>query len=487
MKIRKNILLFLFVQLFVLQIVAQDSLPIAQGDTLVKSAKPKHRFWLTSAEILGSNAGVWLFDLYALNGEYAHINWQTLNNNFLRGFTWDTDHFSTNLLGHPYQGSLYYTAARSNGYGYAAAVAFTAFGSLNWEMFMENERPSINDIFATTAGGITIGETLFRLSDLLVDNRTRGGKRFAREAAVFVISPVRGLNRLVSGKAFVAETAAGRDFGSPAVEMTVSTGARMLQLFDDKTASAGFTANLSLEYGERFTDEKQKPFDYFTLNAGVNVQKNQPFLSEITLSARIWANNLLYNSLEYLNWGVYKHYYYYDSEKISFRSKKMPYRIGAPAAFGVGFMYQNERSKNLTINSFLYFNALILGVSLSDHFKFDDRDYNFGDGFNIHAGIDFRHRMLHLSLRNESFFIFTLQAYPLDFDFQRYTPADLFAQGDNSNAFINRATLQMNVALTPHLVFTAQYAIFSRYTRYKYFDSVFSQAGEAKIMLGVKI
>ena len=80
------------------------------------------------------------------------------------------------------------------------SAPFAASGSLMWEFFMENEPPSINDMLATTFGGIELGEITYRLSDLFIDNRSSGAERVGREVLAGVLSPVRAFNRIISGK-----------------------------------------------------------------------------------------------------------------------------------------------------------------------------------------------------------------------------------------------------------------------------------------------
>ena len=88
---------------------------------------------------------VWSFDRYIVKEDWAYINGHTIKSNFKKGPVWDTDQFTTNLFSHPYHGSLYFNAARSNGMNFWQSAPFAAGGSLMWEFFMENEPPSIND------------------------------------------------------------------------------------------------------------------------------------------------------------------------------------------------------------------------------------------------------------------------------------------------------------------------------------------------------
>ena len=158
-------------------------------------------FWRASAETAGFNIGLWAFDRYVQKGHYAYINWNTIKANFKHGFEWDNDHLNTNMFAHPYNGSLYFNAGRSNGYNFWQSELFAIGGSAMWEMFMECEYPSTNDIIATPVGGAAIGEVLYRTSDLILDDRTTGGRRFGRELAAFLVSPMRGFTRIVTGRA----------------------------------------------------------------------------------------------------------------------------------------------------------------------------------------------------------------------------------------------------------------------------------------------
>ena len=73
------------------------------------------RPWLAASEAFGVNMLIWGVDRYVAKVDFAYINFNTIKDNFRKGPVWDTDMFSTNLVAHPYHGSLYFNAARSNG------------------------------------------------------------------------------------------------------------------------------------------------------------------------------------------------------------------------------------------------------------------------------------------------------------------------------------------------------------------------------------
>lgn len=134
----------------------------------------KKHFWRAAGEVVGFNIGLWAFDRYVQHGDWAYINLNTIKENFKHGFIWDNDQLGTNTFLHPYNGSLYYAAGRSNGFNYWQSELFAIAGSAMWELFMECEYPSTNDVIATPIGGAVLGETLFRASDALLDDRTGG-------------------------------------------------------------------------------------------------------------------------------------------------------------------------------------------------------------------------------------------------------------------------------------------------------------------------
>lgn len=176
-------------------------------------------FWRAGVETAGFNIGLWAFDRYVLKGHYAYISWNTIKENFRHGFEWDDDHLHTNMFDHPYNGSIFFNAGRSNGFNFWQSELFAIGGSAMWEMFMEREYPSTNDIIATPIGGAALGEVLYRTSDLILDDRSTGRERFGRELAAFLVDPMKGINRIVTGAAWKKRATPGRRFGIPPISV----------------------------------------------------------------------------------------------------------------------------------------------------------------------------------------------------------------------------------------------------------------------------
>jgi len=152
-------------------------------------------------DTLSVNLGLWAFS-YASGASFAKVKPSDWKHNLQSGLQWDDNEFEVNALAHPYQGGMYFATARVNGLSFWEAVPYTMVGSFSWEFFAETEQASTNDWATTTWGGYFFGETLYRLSNNLVDESASGSRRFWSEFAALAVSPINGLDRLISGRAW---------------------------------------------------------------------------------------------------------------------------------------------------------------------------------------------------------------------------------------------------------------------------------------------
>ena len=149
----------------ILLIVLFSSLSVfAQVQTADSSITHPHRTALIHA--LAQPTFIWATNWYLLDQFWADISIKTLKNNIEAGWVWDEDGFDVNQVGHPTQGALVYTAARAQGLGYWQSLAYPTLASLIWEVGMENESPSVNDMITTPTSGVAFGEIMHRMSIL---------------------------------------------------------------------------------------------------------------------------------------------------------------------------------------------------------------------------------------------------------------------------------------------------------------------------------
>lgn len=451
-----------------------------------------YRPWLAIGEVFGLNMAVWGFDRFIMNEDFARINWHTIQRNFRKGPVWDTDKFSTNLFSHPYHGSLYFNAARSNGLNFWQSIPFTTGGSLMWEFFMETEPPSINDMLATTFGGVELGEVTYRLSDLFIDNRSTGAERVGREVLAGIISPVRAINRLITGEAWKYSRFKGRSYTSVPVNFIVNVGPRFLaEQENSKHGTTSMNLMFNLDYGDPFYDEFYSPYEWFRFRFGMDFFSSQPLISQVNAIGAIWGKRVWEKGPRTLTAGVFQHFDYYDSALRSPSEEELaPYRISEAAALGGGLIYYKKATADDKTDMYaeFYTNGIALGASLSDYMKLGDRDYNLGSGYSVktNAGLIYNNRWAFL-LNLENYHVFTWKGYAKDTNWETVDPTTLNVQGDAGNARLTVFSIKLAYLLKDrwNIMLTDRY--FARRTRYKYYDTVDSSTYDLMLSVGFRL
>ena len=197
-----------------------------------------------------------------------HTNLSTIRRNLRRSWVTENDPFEINQLGHPYQGSMYHGFARSAGLGYWTSLAYTFAGSMFWELAGETTTPSKNDQVASGIGGTFLGEALFRMASLVLEN-ANGTPRFWRELSAAAISPPLGFNRLAFDDRFrsVFSSRGAAYYSRFAVGTHVSTQheAGASREPDRNEVIADFSIDYGLPGKPDYS--YRRPFDYFSFQA----------------------------------------------------------------------------------------------------------------------------------------------------------------------------------------------------------------------------
>ena len=453
--------------------------------------KQNKQFITSAIEVVGINVFVNSFDRYVLDAEFAQISFNSIKHNIEYGFVWDNDKFSTNLFFHPYHGSLYFNSARSNGLSFLESSPYAFLGSLMWETCGEIEPPAINDLFATTVGGICLGEITFRLSDLILDDRTTGWERFFRELLCTAISPMKGFNRLLNGDAWKIrnEYYKYHDFDSIPVSLSLTAGQRYLCDHSNFTKGEGNPfVSIGVDYGKIFELEKNKPYEYFIGELSFGLSKNQPLISHVSFLGRLWGVNLQTGTDMRLQFGLFQNFNYYDSEPVINGSSEVPYRISEAASIGTGFIYEFPKIGSINyLQQRVFFNVILLGGSMSDYYRYIDRDYNMGSGFSVRLNtyIEFE-RYGAFTLNAEYYRIYTWKGYEKS-AYKEINPLYMNAQGDKSTAFLFVVTPKIEFFLNKFLDLELSASYFLRNTDYKYYRDIRSNTFEARIGLNYHI
>lgn len=215
--------------------------------------------------LLLSNFVPWIYDKYIIEANSADVNIKSLGRNLNPGnWNWEEGNFPTNQFAHPYHGSIFFNAYRSNGYSFWKSVPAAFIGSYAWETAGESLNFSINDFINTSYGGVIIGEVSHRFANRIINQRSTGVKRQVNEVLAFIINPANGLNRLLDGKwGRLGFNTIQTDTSRIAAEVDI--GIRRINGNHQKNSFRWY-GHVKIIYGTPFGD-LQTPFSYFLIDA----------------------------------------------------------------------------------------------------------------------------------------------------------------------------------------------------------------------------
>ena len=231
----------------------------------------------------------------------------------LREQNWrfDSDSFEVNQFGHPYEGATMYGLARSSGLSFWQSLAYSHAGSFLWEMAGETGRPSVNDFITTGNAGSLLGEALFRMAGLALE---QGGQRPAwnYELLAAVASPPTAFNRLAFGDRFKSVFPSHQ----PALFWQFMVGGNLDIHATDLSPEASdndtnVIGNFSIAYGlpgkPGYT--YRRPFDYFDFGVAFRSRTKNP-LEAVTVRGLLFGKDYHWGDDYRGIWGLYGSYDY---------------------------------------------------------------------------------------------------------------------------------------------------------------------------------
>lgn len=319
-------------------------------------------FWQAASGVAAVNGLTWIYNWHIQRWPWANVGTRSWWDNLQGGFTWDDDAFGANQLAHPYHGGLYFNSARASGFDFWGSTLFVAGGSLSWELFTENVRPSINDLVNTTFGGVALGEVAYRMSSLL--SRQDGGAA-TRKLGAAVISPLSRAQSLVYNRTHDV---------SPPTPQTRSTLLAVGQRRAVSGSPDGVSTNhpfvgLTFQYGNAFDEEIRRPYDAFEFS--LHLSPNEyVVLTHVSVSGLLTRGTLTRSSGTQLHFGLYQHYDYDD----------LPLTKSSSQSFSGALLYRGALSKRTHVDLGLHAEVVPLGAVSTEQAWVRRRDYDFGPG-----------------------------------------------------------------------------------------------------------
>ncbi len=243
-------------------------------------------------EAAAINFGASAFNEYIRNANFNQISPRSWWANLERGFTYDDNDFQTNQYIHPFNGSQYFNAARSNGIPFGPSYAIAMAGAFQWELAGETHPMSMNDMISTGVGGAALGEAMFRFSSMMLDNEAHGTRRFLRESGAFVVDPIRGLNRVLSGRAWKVHPnpVDSMDTNPKWQQNDLAVGYRVMGEGPSLEHDTNQTAyiNFRHDHGDYFENPRRRPFDYFWFEGQLNIGDAR-HIGRMHIAGNLWT------------------------------------------------------------------------------------------------------------------------------------------------------------------------------------------------------
>ncbi len=373
MSFRKFLLLTVLFSLFLSSRIYSYEDPVSTDTSRKRNSLEERevepRYWIGFAEAMSVNLLTAFFNRYIANFDFARINLNTMKENLTHKWVWDGDNFVTNQLGHPIHGSAYFNSGRINGLSYWESMGYSALGSLEWELFMENTYPSINDFITTTLSGAMLGEVFYRLFRRIYRRNTTGFESIWRNTLSFIVDPVAFINV----KLWPDYTDFDRDLIDRKVLMKFTAGTRIRAVAVRKNNPNGSSyvpypaLDVWMVYGDPF--EGSKPLDFFIMNIGFSFDRN--VIANLSVAGQLYKHFLERKREVSTIFELVQDFDFYESPD---------YKVG-DVVLGAGI---SSRYNLLQKRFLLFFKVsagfIPLGGASTEYFVEEERDYNIGYG-----------------------------------------------------------------------------------------------------------
>lgn len=356
-----------------------DSLPCPDCDP-----RPKH-FLRASGELFVVWFVPWAVNYYVRDAQFAHVSLNSWWDNITGQWVYDDNTFQTNQFAHPLHGAFYFNSFRANGYNFWASSIASWVGAFGWECCGETHPPAPNDLVNTAVGGMTLGEMMWRLSTLALDNTATGSSRTWHEIGGFLASPWNGFNRFVTGRS--NDVVANPPSWRPAwVQGSLDVGPRLIgtkgsavDVFD--STQNDFAVAFRLVYGRPIQDLVGRPFSTFQMNGEVATspgrQKLQVLQARGNLGGRMLhegakATHVLAANLHY-------DYNFIPNHDTTFNA--VVYEYGSQSVTG-GLQSVFRLGKDWQLITNASMRAVLMGAVRADYYEItgEGRNYDFGPG-----------------------------------------------------------------------------------------------------------
>jgi hypothetical protein len=430
----------------------------AAGGLVERDAWGVPKSWgYATATLLVINYAAAMFSEYQREREFTQISPRSFWRNLERGFEKDDDTFKTNQLAHPWNGGMYFNSGRANGIGFWGSSALALSGAFLFECCGETHPMSFNDVISTGVGGIALGETLYRLSSLVIDNTSSGAGRLGRETAAIFLDPVRGATRLLSGRAWRSAPNPEDPFDRrpPQLLWSFFSGGRTMGeegSFTGTSQSDGFLA-VDLDFGSAWDNARRRPYDRFDLASEWNFQDQ---LGRLQVRGDLFSRPLGDGTRPRHTWAVTQDFDYIDNEAYKHAGQSL----------GLALYSRTDPEASFALETRLEGFAVLLGAINADFTLVGEppegtllRRNDYGPG--LGAAVELR-----LLRAGRAFFLARYRLALIHADTSVFEEGEQGLAADADHA-VHEAVARLIVPIGPHLGVGADATLFYRNSRYR--------------------
>jgi hypothetical protein len=339
-------------------------------------AKPlKRNFPAAATKLMVANILPFSVNYFIRRVPFSYVSSQSIANNLqISGWEWDEDKFFNNQFSHPYHGSFYFNAFRSEGYSFSQSALATFTGSLIWEIAGERDKGAPNDLINTTFGGITWGEMSHRLAMRFTHNWRSGRRKNALDILGIALDPMSGISALVSKKRQLAQRGV---FDTTAIKLELSGGGRQYGTVTDhkseKIRGEWFT-RMNFVYGAPNFGVKV-PFAYFTVMLELGTS-DSALLNIARIRGNLSGWNLRQSYSNSHSLLLMLNYDYYNNTAFSYGMQSVQLALNSRFQLPLKTMLQTEAGT-----------SVIFLAAISDHELFEGkkRNYDYCSGAGLTA------------------------------------------------------------------------------------------------------
>ena len=175
--------------------------------------------------------------------------------------------------------------------------------------------------YVALIGGIAMGEVFYRLTSTILDTEARGWGRFWREAGAFLLNPIRGFNRITSGRAWEVRPNPAERAATPVANRlmvgTRTVGEGRLR----NNAETGVFFETAFRFGDPMAAANTGPFEWFTLGVQLNFgEEGKSALGRINIRGNLYTSDMKREEGHTRRFAILQNFTYWNNRAFEFGS-----------------------------------------------------------------------------------------------------------------------------------------------------------------------